>query len=370
MDIINYMVKIFTRCFAVSFFLFAGLSCRKSDDLLGSTEGTALYLFNSSSANLQVYNNLETRYLETTLGIPSTTLTHPFLTRFSNLAWGGMSINTQANQLYLVSETGDVARVNRLRQQTGTISDQDLIFFKLDASQRLSNSKFGQISIDPSSGTLYVTEDGDNLSRIWVITNAGSRTQDESVALNALQTTNDIGGRSLVAFGGSVFCYANNGSSVLIGTESVSGPRLRKGTSSGFISSNQLIGTLTQLGQYSSLALDSGNSILYVGVHIQDAGRNSSQAPVLAFDVGQFGLSFNQPPRFTMGSGAILNNLRVLNHAGSKQWLAGLGSTNGIPTNQVWIAKNPAANILFKSFTISGSPAATLRGVSLDGNSN
>ena len=346
------------------------IGCIRDDVSSGQTLQTALYLFDSASNQILTYSDLSSLYGAPSVPIPSKVLTNVNLSQVTNLAWGGMTLDTQTDQLFLLSESGTVVRINRIREQTGSINSTDVTSFTLDPSQRAQNSKFSQASIDSVTHTLYVTENGDNLCRIWIITNAGSRLQNETIPLNVLQVTNDTGGRSVAADNGTVFTYADNGSSVLIGTDTVIGPRIRKGAPSGFQNANQIIGSLTQLGTYGSLALDTANNVLFVGLHLQDGNQISTRPPVLAFDTGAFGLGFNQVPKFTLGDPASQRQIRVLAHGGNKAWLLALSSASSLGNNAVTIWMAPQSGSTFKTLLIPGTPSRIFKGLALDGNAN
>ncbi len=346
------------------------IGCIREEIPSAQTRQTSLYLFDSTSNQILAYNDLDSLYNASIIPIATKILSNSNLSQVTNLAWGGMTLDTQADQLYLISESGTITRINRIREQTGLINSTDLTIFTLDSGQRLFNSKFSQASIDPVTHTLYVAENGENLCRIWVIPNAGTRLQNETITLNALQVSNDSGGRSIVANNGTIYAYADGGSSVLIGTDLVIGPRLRKGSSSGFQNVNQLIGSSTQLGTYGSLALDTANNIIFVGLHLQDGNRSINQSPVLAFDSGIFGLGYNQPPKFTLGDSSLQRQLRVLAHGGNKAWLIALVGSGSIGNNTITIWMAPQSGSVHKTLVIPGTPSRIFKGLALDGNAN
>lgn len=343
--------------------------CIRDDIPSAQTLQTALYLFDSASNQILSYSNLSSLYAADRISDPSKILTNVSLSQVSNLAWGGMTLDNQLDQLFLVSESGTIIRIDRIREQIGSINSVDLALFTLDPSQRLQNSKFSQASIDPITHTLYIAENGDNLCRLWIITNANLRLHNETVAMNTLQVTNDTGGRSVVANNGSIFTHSDSGSSVLIGTDTVIGPRIRKGSPSGFQNTNQIIGSLTQLGTHGTLALDTANNILFVGLHLQDGNQISSRPPILAFDTGSFGLGFNQTPKFNLGD-SLQRQIRVLSHAGNKAWLVALSSASSVGNNTLTIWMTPQSGSIFKTLSIPGTPSRIFKGLALDGNAN
>ncbi|MFM8233752.1 MAG: hypothetical protein ACKN9J_01485 [Holophagaceae bacterium] len=350
------------------YLLFVG--CIRENISSGQTLETELYLFDSASNEILAYQDLNALYSASTVPSPSRVLTNANFSRVTNLAWAGMALDSQLGQLYLVSESGTVIRINRIREQTGVIANSDLTTFTLDPNQRLQNSKICQVSLDSSNHALYIAENGDSFCRLWIITNANSRLQNETISMNVLQITNETGGRSVVANNGTIFTYADNGSSIFIGTDPVTGPRLRKGSSSGFQNANQLIGALTQLGTYGSLALDTANNVLYVGLHLVDGNKNQPQQPILAFDTGSFGLGFNQPPKFTLGDPASQRQIRVLSHGGNKAWLLALSSASSAGNNAISIWMDPHPGSIHKTVIIPGSPSRIFKGLALDGNAN
>ncbi len=101
--------------------------------------------------------------------------------------------------------------------------------------------------------------------------------------------------------------------------------------------------------------------------HNTDAGV--STAPILVFTTGMFGQAYDQAPTATLGSAADQPNLRVIAHAGTKDWLVGLrgdGST-AFATIDLW--KSPMGGSAAK--TITASPATALfKGVAVDGNAS
>jgi hypothetical protein len=149
-----------------------------------------------------------------------------------------------------------------------------------------------------------------------------------------------------------------------------SGPRLRKGTSSGFTDANTIIGSSTLIGKYGSLALDTGNGNLFVARHNADAV--ASTAPIQVFATGLFGQAYNQAPTATLGSATDQPDLRVIAHAGTKDWLVGLrgtGTTTPTSFGTIWIWKSPLGGTAAK--TITASPTSSLfKGVAVDGNAS
>ena len=331
----------------------------------GSTSGVALYAFDSTTSTVMAWNDLEALYSATSTPAPDRTLTSSLLSKVSGLGWGGLCLDSQRGLLYLVSDSGTIVRINRLRSQTGAVPSTDITSFSLSTTDRLTNGKFGQAAIDTQMDTLYITENGDNGTRIWVVANASTQLQDNTVALQALQTSGDSGGTGVAAGAGSVYAYFQDGNPV--GPDVLTGPRLRSGTQGGFTASSVILGGLTGLGEYGSLALDTGNSYLYVARHNTDSG--STAPPVEVFRTGQFGMTYNQAPAFTLGSATAQPDLRVLAHPGTKDWLVGLRGqgTTGYPTLILW--KSPLGGTDAKVLAVSPS-TTVFRGVAMDGDAS
>jgi hypothetical protein len=335
----------------------------------GGTSGVGLYVFDTSSKQVAVWKDLSALYDDAATPAATYTLTSGEFSNIGTLAWSGMAFNPSGNQLYLVSETGSIVRVNRARAQTGAISNTDILTFSLDNSAPLTNFKFGQASVDASSGTLYVTENGDNGTRIWAVTNAGSRVAGEKVPLSAVQVTGggsgDSGGYGVAAAQGSVYGSFNGGDTVVSGSTSYTGARLRKGTSSGFLPDTQVVvGPNSLLGEFGPLGLDTGNNILYTGVHLSTAGVTGG-SPVLAFKISQLGLGIspNQSPNMVFGDASTDKTLRFMTHGGSKDWLVA-GPEAG---TELWIWKQPSAgDTQRKNKTLPSSLVA--RATALDSN--
>jgi hypothetical protein len=355
--------RIFRGLVAILFLL--GLGCKDVPGT-GGTTGVALYAFDSTTSQVMVWSDVSAMYDNATTPAPSYQFSHSLLTKVTNLAWGGMCLDAQRGVLYMVAaDSGTIIRMSNIRSQTGTIPTADIASFQLDTSSRLTNGSFGQAAIDSQSDSLFITESGDNGTRIWVVTSASQQSQSASITLNALQSTGntDTAGTGVAVNAGIVYAYMNDGSPV--GPDFLTGPCLRKGTSASFAPSLVILGNTTGLGVYGTLALDSANGYLFVGRHNTDASATS--APILAYQTGQFGSSFNQAPAQTLGSATDQATLRVLSHAGTKDWLVGLrgqGST-GYPDLILW--KSPLGGTAAVVKTVSGS---VFKGVALDGNAS
>jgi hypothetical protein len=343
--------------------LLLSLSCKDPDGgTSGGTAGVALYAFDSTTSRVFVWTDLNALYDGTASSAPSYQITSNLFTKVTNLAWGGACLDIQRGMLYLVSDTGDIVRVSRIRSQTGTVATVDVVSFRL-ASDRLTNGKFGQASLDAQTDSLLITESGDNGTRIWVVPSASNQLQDATVALQALQVSGDTGGRGVAAASGVVYGSMTDGSPV--GIDALTGPRLRKGTTSAFDPSLVILGSSTTLGAHGTLALDTAGGYLFAGRHNTDAG--STAAPIMAFRVGQFGLSYNQAPTTTLGSATDQPDLRVLSHAGIKDWLVGLRGQGTTGYGTIFLWKSPLGGTAAKAIAVTPTDSV-LKGVAVDGN--
>ena len=243
----------------------------------GTTSGTVLYAYDNTAHKIigwdanTFYDSDNPTALKT---VTSTVLTNKMV----NLSWGGLCHDSSSDRLFLVNETtGDVVRVNRMRNQSGEIpsTSLDVATFTLGtSSDRLPSGRFGQAAIDPATGTLYVTEKNEGDTRIWVVAGAGVILDKTTVQLTSLTVPGDKDCTGVAAgMSGQVFAYFNSGNA--IGFDQVIGPRLRKGTSAGFFpNASVLIGTNTMLGKYGSLALDNANTLVFLARHNQDSSAN------------------------------------------------------------------------------------------------
>lgn len=330
----------------------------------GGVAGVGLYAFDQSSKSLMVWKDLSATFDGDKTLTPSLTLTSSEFSNLTSLGWSGMAFDGSRNQLYLVNDNGNVVRINRARSQTGAISSADAISFSMNNTSPLTNSKFGQAAVDTSSNTLYLTENGDNGTRIWAVANASTLAAHTSVSLVAVQVSTsggggaDSGGYGVAAASNVVYGSFTGGATITIGGTSYSGPRLRKGTTTGFPPDTQvLIGSNTQVGTYAPLALDTSNNILYTGV------QTASASPMLAFKISQFTSGPNQSPNAVFGDSGTLSTVRFLSHAGTKDWLVA-GDESG---TTLWIWKQPATsttNVLSKA--VPGT--AVFRAIALDSN--
>jgi hypothetical protein len=334
----------------------------------GGTAGAALYAYDTTSASVFVWTDLSALYdgSATTVAPTKEITSSVFSSKLASLAWGGLCFDRVKGLLYLVSDTGDIVRVNSIRTQSGAVASTDVVSFSLSSTGRLATSTFGQAALDTQNDTLYITENGTGGTQIWVVTNASTQLQSASITLQALQASGDTGGTGVAAAGGSVYAFMLSGDTVG-SIVTYSGPRLRKGTASGFTATSTLIGPATLLGQYGSLALDTGNGYLFVARHNVDAG--ASTAPVEVFTTGAFGQSYDQAPTVTLGSPTDQADLRVIAHAGTKDWLVGLRGNGTTAYATIFVWKSPIGGSAAKAITASPS-SSLFKGVAVDGNAS
>jgi hypothetical protein len=348
--------------------LLLAVGCKEPDGSSGGTAGVALYAYDSTTSAVFVWADLSAAYDSTSAtAAPTKTITSSvFSSKIASLAWGGLCFDRQNGFLYLVSDTGNIVRVRNIRSQSGDVASSDVVSFSLASAGRLSSSTFGQASLDIQSDTLYVTENGSSGTQIWVVANASSQAQSATIALTALAMSGDTGGTGVASASGSVYAFMLSGDTV--GTVTTySGPRLRKGTFSGFTDANTIIGPSTLIGQYGSLALDTGNGYLFVARHNTDAGATAE--PIQVFTTGMFGQAHDQAPTKTLGSATDQPDLRVIAHAGTKDWLVGLRGDGAAPYATIYLWKSPLGGTAAKSIT--ASPATSLfKGVAVDGNAS
>ena len=350
-------------------FLLLVTGCKEPDGASGGTSGAALYAYDSTTSAVFIWTDLSALYDGTATSVaPTKQITSSvFTSKISSLAWGGLCMDRQRGYLYLVSDTGNIVRINNVRTQSGAISSTvDVVSFALSSTDHLSNSTFGQAALDIQNDSLYITETNTSSTRIWVVSSASGQTQGAVITLSALTMSGDTGGTGVAANGGSVYAFMLDGDPVgsLV---TYSGPRLRKGTSSAFTDANTLIGSSTLLGKYGSLALDTGNSYLYVARHNTDAAAAS--APIQVFTTGMFGQAYNQAPTATLGSPTAQPDLRVISHAGTKDWLVGLRGQGTVGYDTIYIWKSPLGGTAAKGITVTPS-GTVIKGVAVDGNAS
>ncbi len=344
------------------------LGCTKTDSA-GSTSGTSLYLFDASTDQVFVWKDMDATTAAATPPAADLTLTNASFTRTAALAWGGMVVDTQRNHLYLLYQDGVVIRVDQLRSQTGAIQSTNVVSFTLDSSQRLTGSVFGQLGFDSQTDTLYACESGTSgAPRVWTVSAPDNLANNATATFTTIADVLSPTGSTGVAAGqGTVFAYFTGGSSVISGTTTYTGPRLRTGTSSLFDPTKVIIGPATgiDLSQTGSLAFDTANSRVYVGLDAGSTAGTTGGATVLAFQTGQFSLSANQAPNFVLGTSST-GAIKVLAHPGTKAWLVGLqaSGTAGIQSILVW--KQPASGVAAQTLAL-GSASSQYVAATMDG---
>ena len=347
--------------------LLLGTGCKEAEKT-GGTTGAALYAYDATSASVFVWTDLGALYDgSATTVAPNREITSTvFGAKLTTLAWGGLCIDRQRGYLYLVSDAGNIVRVRNIRTQTGVVASLDVVSFSLSSTGRLATSTFGQVALDTQNDTLYVTENGTSGTQIWIVTNASTQLQSASITLQALQASGDTGGTGVAAAAGSVYAFLLSGDTVG-SVITYSGPRLRKGTASGFTATSTLIGPATLIGQYGALALDTGNGYLFVARHNTDAGVTT--APIQVFTTGMFSQGYDQAPTKTLGSATDQADLRVIAHAGTKDWLVGLRGNGTTAYGTIFVWKSPLGGTPARIYSVSPASAA-FKGVAVDGNAS
>ncbi len=344
------------------------LGCTKNDSG-GSTSGTALYLYDANTQQVLVWKDLDATASAATPPSADLTLTSPSFTRSAAVAWGGMALDTQRNHLYLLYQDGVVIRVDQLRSQSGTVQSTNLVSFTLDSSQRLTGSVFGQLGFDSQTDTLYACESGTSgAPRIWTVATPDAQANNSTVSLAAITDTMSPTGSTGVAAGqGKAYAYFTGGSSVTSGTTTYTGPRLRTGTSALFDPTKVIIGPATgiDLSQTGSLALDTANTRVYVGLDAGSTAGSTGGATVLAFQTGQFGLSANQAPNFVLGTSST-GAIKVLSHPGTKAWLVALQASGSVGTQSILVWKQPASGVAAQTLAL-GPSTSQFVAVAMDG---
>lgn len=335
---------------------------------------TALYVhnMNGGTPQIQVFTDVESVFTTTGDLTPTKTLTSTFFDQASPLAWGGLVLDSSGNRLYLVGETGTVVRIDRLRNQvSGDIpsTSVDVVSFTLgNSSDRLAGGKFGQATFDETTKTLYVIEaNASNDTQVWTLPSPSSISSGTTVPRQLVTLTpGDKTGSGMAAGGGYLYGYFNEGNRLDIANSWV-GPRLRRGDATSFpLYGSVLGGDESLLGLYGSMALDTGNKVLYFARHNDDSNVSGTPAPLLAFSVGQFTTGApNQAPDRVFGSGTALHNIRVLAHAGNRDWLGALTSVSDNPVNVFWLWKAPSGGSAPVKLTL---PGAGIKGLAFDGN--
>lgn len=362
----RYWIQRVLGCVAL---VFVSLCLACVDQTEADTGKATLYVYDGSSNKVLAYDNISTLFDESAAGAASRTIDVSTLVSDFTLGWGGMALDSMNQRLYLVSTTGKVLRIRYASTQNGKPSSDDYHTFSI---QGLSGGVFGQADVD-SEGTLYVTEcDASNKSQVWRIPVTA---QDGTSVSNGFVTavSNDAGCRGVAVNGNqTVYAYYNSGDTININGTDYSGPRLRSGSpSSGFQSgSNTIISKAsstdnpTKLANYGCLAFDrvSNSGLLYLA-------RQQASDPVLVFGAGEFGSILEVAPSRTL-TGPTNGQLRVIAHAGTKDWLVGAEATDtantaGAGTFVLWIWKGPSTADSHVSVNLEAS--VKILGLALDG---
>jgi len=384
---------ILIRC-AAALGLLGALSC--TDHKPG---GTTLYVFDDTSKTVMVWADINAVYNAVT---GSTAVAGPDRTIGSNLlgsvhlAWGGLAVDSSANVLYLVSESGTVYAIYSANTQNSTTLSQtnQIISYNLGLSTDRfpQGSWFGQAAVDSSTGVLYVTENAqggqsNTGTRIWKIAGPSSYVLNGVTLTPPSQYTigvaSDTNGAGLAAgLGGDVFALCGGGNNISDLLENTySGPRLRYGTQGSFpqpvgsLNSQVIIGPNT--GFYrglttGSLGYDPQNSAVYVFTPV-----NSPNA-VLVFNKSQFATgTYNVAPARTLAVGdANLGSLQVISHPSNSDWMVGAtiasgtasSTSSGDGAGSVIIWKSPSGGpVPSVSATMPGT-GLEIRGLAIGGN--
>ncbi|MDR3683044.1 MAG: hypothetical protein P4L11_04870 [Geothrix sp.] len=330
-----------------------------------NTAGSALYAFDSTTSQVFVWNDMEKLYGSPT-SAPDLQISSSLFSQVTNLAWGGLCFDQNRGVLYLVSATGSIVRVSAIRTQTAAVPSTQVFSFSLSSTGRLTNSSFGQATLDAQTDTLYITENGDSATQIWVVSGASTQTQNASVALQALQIGGDTGGTGVAAANGAVYGFMANGGPV--GINYLTGPRIRKGVASGFDPNSNLtiVGSQSLLGIYGSLAFDTGDGLLFAARHNTDSGTTAP--PIDVFTTGQFTSGPYQTPNAQLGSATNQPNLRVISHPGIKDWLVGLSGTGTTGSNTIFLWKSPSGGT--DAVAVTAPAGSVLKGLAVDGNAS
>lgn len=377
----------------------------------GSNGGTALYVYDQTSATVQVWGDVNKLYDAAggTVPGPDRTISIGAFSDGRNLAWGGAVLDDNRNLLYLLDEGGTVTIINNVSSKNGSYSStSDVTYFTLGtSSDHISTGAFGQLALDSTQNTLYAMEtsaDGAN-TRVWFAANASQYSSSSNSGTNLPSSSNtftsgnDTYGTGLAVFpGNTVFGLFGGGNTLYyasVNSTAYTGPRLRLGSGNSFPSSTSgyntnyftngvLIGSSTLLTapvQWGSLAYDSQNSLLYA------LPQHSGAAQVLAFTRGQFNQGpLNQAPNFILAdpSGNSAGLLRTISHPISSDWLLGLDYTaptsstdsngvvqtgTGLSSLVMW--KNPSGGGSTAGVVVDLAATGTtyaLRGVTMGGN--
>ncbi|HEX7552786.1 MAG TPA: hypothetical protein VF378_04490, partial [Geothrix sp.] len=140
----------------VASILLLGSGCKEAEKT-GGTDGAALYAYDATTSAVFVWTDLSALYGSTTTTVaPTKQITSSvFSSKLASLAWGGLCFDRVKGLLYLVSDAGDIVRVNSIRTQSGVVASTDVVSFSLSSTGRLATSTFGQVALDVQNDTLY-----------------------------------------------------------------------------------------------------------------------------------------------------------------------------------------------------------------------
>jgi hypothetical protein len=348
-------------------------------ELPSTTTGEAvLYIYDGTSRAILSWDDLPAIYDGGSASAASRTITSGKLTGLS-LGWGGMALDRSNGYLYLVSSAGTVVRISRIGSQSGAVSSGDAISFTLDdaGTDAEAGGVFGQAAVNPVGNTLYVTESdpSSGKSQIWAIPSSlmfdGATFTKDTATL--LANTSLAGGTSdknctgVAASSTALYGYFDTGGTINPSGTDHTGSRLRKGTPSGSFpaTSSVIVGqsgnAVTLLGKYGNLAYDTGNDYLYLARHVSDSGIGGN--PLLVYSPGTFSPGLETGPDRSL---AGPSDLRILAHAGDRDWLAGARSP---ATHTLWIWKAPSAGDTSVSVALPDTTSGTvqIQGLALDG---
>jgi hypothetical protein len=356
----------------------------------GKLGNTALYVFDGAdtpaAGRVQIWDDVQKLDGVTVLPAPTRTLSGALLDNVKSLSVGGMAMDPWKGRLFLVSTTGTVVVVDKVRGKNGAVTaTTDIWSFTLPDGGLggTGTNVFGQATVDPG-GNLYVTESNETATGILMIANAASVQSGTTASATLIQvaTTNDKRGSGVAVSSGTVFGHFGDGQPIDHSSKSYNGPRLRQGGSSGFgaADANVVISTSGDdacgLGSAASgsgtLAFDSGANHLYV------APSNGSTSAVLIFRTSAFTDGWNKAPDLRLAS--VGTSLGMVAHPWNKDWLVGApmpSATAGAANNTLWLWKNPAvkvtdtsgASVMPSPTTLGLGSTVVIRAVAFDGNS-
>lgn len=361
--------------------------------------GTALYVWDDTTRKVLVWSDVNAIYDGVTTagsGVPDPdrSITSAAVPSSSPLAWGGLTLDTTTNRLYLAFENGTVAVITNASTRNGSLSQNaDTYAFTLGAggTGRITNGVFGQASVDFTSDTLFVQEgtlDGSS-TQVWRVPGASATIQGSNIANTVfppIGVTSDTFGAGLASVpGGNAIALYGGGLSVSDLLFTYTGARLRQSSGGAFANpipglspvGNVIIGRsdtnatgLSSSLQYGGLGFDSATNLLFVA-------SQGGAKPVLVFTKGQFTTNpYNQAPPTgqELGDAAgSLPNLRTLAHGINADWLLGANlaaapttTSTGTGTSVLVLWKGPSSGgVTAVSATLPGNPQ--IRGMALGG---